>query len=654
MEGNYWSKVVGRRLSRRRALGFTGGVAFSAAFLAACGSDDDSGGSSPTATTASGSSTGSSSSGSTGSSSSGSTGATGSSGTSGLITKPVDTTAQAKRGGVLKDFAQAEPRSLDPVNPQADLNRIAAFTYNTLLATKPAKLAPSQGDLVGSLAETFEVSPDGLTLTFNLRKGVKFHNLAPVNGREFDSDDVKFSLAHYKEFGPLASLVFNEKSPGAPVLSEEYPDKSTVVLKLKDPIVFVPNWFAAYGSFTGQMAMYPKEADGGGVDLKQSIIGTGPFQLKEHEPSVKFVLERNPDFWDDKAAMYDTIEMPIVPDYTSRVTQFQAGNIYYANNTRVTLNANDTLDVLKQEPRILLYSAAYSTSAATTMTFGHLPAGNNRFQDERVRQAISMSWDRDLWIAAKFNTDKFEAAGIPVGTKWNSHLQYEDPFDAGGWWLDPQGSDFGENAKYFEYNLADGKKLLDAAGFDMGTEVEVRYPNAAQYSLVNDAQLIIGFLQGLGLKIKDNGITDYTGEYVPHDRDASGEYEGLGIHSVTGSTPTHIHPISSLVAQHLPASGVTFQGYDITGAGDQSGDPELIAMLSKAQTSADVATQKSLMLDAQRYLAKANYSMFLPGTAQEFHMAWPAVQNFKVWDGGTDETWEKYAWWIDATKAPLA
>src|SRR5690606_21251520 len=114
--------------------------------------------------------------------------------------------------------------------------------------------------------------------------------------------------------------------------------------------------------------------------------------------------------------------------------------------------------------------------------------------------------------------------------------------------------------------------------------MEVRYPNAAQYSLVDDAQLIIGFLQGLGLKIKDNGLTDYTQGYIPQDRDASGEYEGLGIHSVTGSTPTHIHPISSLVAQHLPSSGVTFHGYDITGAGDQSGDPQLIDMLQKAQT----------------------------------------------------------------------
>ena len=182
----------------------------------------------------------------------------------------------------------------------------------------------------------------------------------------------------------------------------------------------------------------------------------------------------------------------------------------------------------------------------------------------------------------------------------------------------------------------------------------MRYPNAAQYSLSADTQPIIGFLQDLGLTVKENGMTDYTQEYIPHDRDASGEYEGIGIHSVTGATPTHIHAISSLAAQHLPASGVTFNGYDINGKGDKSGDPALIDMLRKAQTSQDLATQKSLLLDAQRYLGKAMYSMITPGTAQEFWVAWPAVQNFNTWQGGTDETWEHYGMWIDPTKAPLA
>ncbi len=71
-----------------------------------------------------------------------------------------------------------------------------------------------------------------------LRQGVKWHNRAPVNGRTFDVDDVLFSFKHYQDIGPLASLVFNSNAPDAPVLSATSPDASTVVLKLKDPIVY--------------------------------------------------------------------------------------------------------------------------------------------------------------------------------------------------------------------------------------------------------------------------------------------------------------------------------------------------------------------------------------------------------------------------------
>src|ERR1051325_683217 len=146
--GSTWSKVATNRISRRRALIASAGLGLSAAFLAACGgggSDDK-----PSNNTTS-------------------------DGKSSLVTKNTDTTAQAKRGGVLKDYAQAEPRTLDPVQPLADYNRIAPFVYSSLLVAKPGHLAPSTGELQGQLAQSYETSPDGLQVTFKLRPGVKWH-----------------------------------------------------------------------------------------------------------------------------------------------------------------------------------------------------------------------------------------------------------------------------------------------------------------------------------------------------------------------------------------------------------------------------------------------------------------------------------------------
>ena len=649
---SYWSRFTNRRVTRRRAIAATGGAGLAAAFLAACGSSSNN-----NKSTSSGSSAASGSSGSSGASAaSGASGASGSSGAaSGLVAKPTDSTAQAKAGGTLKDYAQAEPRSLDPVQPLADYNRIAPFVYNTLLSSKAGHLQPSTGELGPMLAQSWEIAPDGMTVTFKLRQGVKWHNIAPVNGRAFGADDVLFSFDRYKKQGPLAAQVFNSVSPGAPVTDISAPDQSTVVMKLKEPVVYLPNWFASFGSFTGQIIMYPKEAaDTNALNLGKDIIGTGPFQLKSHTPSVGFTLVKNPDFWDKQANLIDTIEMPIVTEYATRLSELKAGNVYYGISSN-TLHAEDVLTLKKDEPRIQLYQSPFDTTVpGVVMTFGHLPAGQNKFQDERVRQAVSMSWDRDLYIQTFYNTDKFAQAGLPVDTAWCSGLLYIDAYKAGGWFLDPKGKDFGDNSKYYQFNLGEAKKLLSAAGFPNGFDTELRYPATQQYNLEKQSQPIIGFLQDLGLNVKQTAISDYTQDYIPHDRDASGEYEGLGIHSVTGGTPTLIHAISALCALHLPTSGVTFNGYDVNGKGDKSGDPKLIDMLSKARVSQDPATQKSLMLDAQRYLGQMQHVLTLPGTATGFWAAWPAVQNFNTWQGGVDEVWEHYGMWIDPTKAPLA
>ena len=151
-------------------------MGISAAFFAACGSGTSGGGA---ATNSDGSA-------------------------SDRVAKVADTSSKAKRGGVLKDYAQAEPRSLDPVQPLADLNRISAFIYNTLLGAKPGHLKPATGELQGSLAQSWEVAPDGLTLTFKLRPGVKWHNKAPVNGRLVDTKDILFSMERYAQKGRWA------------------------------------------------------------------------------------------------------------------------------------------------------------------------------------------------------------------------------------------------------------------------------------------------------------------------------------------------------------------------------------------------------------------------------------------------------------------
>jgi len=612
MERNYWQKTLTARISRRRSILATGTAAAAAAFLAACGDDDDGG-----------SSTG---------------GGTGGAG-NGLITEPQETFREAKRGGTLKDIHTFDPPTLDPAAPVAPLNAIIRHTYGTLVTEKPGILEPSTGVLGGDLAESWEVSPDKLTITLKLRQGVKWHNKPPVNARVVDVDDVTFSWARYSRLSPFRALTSNEVNPNAPVLSLTATDPRTIQIKLKEPLAYALNYFACYGSQSGNVNMLPKEADSA-LDLRGNIVGHGPFEVAEHQPSVGFTLRRNPEYYDKDFALVDQLNMPIVPEYAARLAQLKAGAVH---RLPTPPNGEDVMIVKRDEPRLLLYETEYSAQP-WIMSFGWL---QEPFRDERVRQAVSMAIDRDAWIDAIQNVSGFEKDGLPVDARWNTHLHslYQD------FWLDPQGSEFGTNAQYFKFNLAESKKLLSAAGFANGFSVTSTYP-VEGLDLRRFAEPLDGMLREI-LDIKGNN-PNYANEYIPKWRDSQGQYEGWLHGSVTGTMPQFLHPVSSFAAEYWPKGGTTFRGFSMGSANDKSGDPTLTAMIEKARLEFDDAALKKQVHDIQRHLAKSMWGLMLPGGATGYDLAWPGLKNFRVYQvkQGSSPVWNAYRLWIDNTLPP--
>ena len=115
--------------------------------------------------------------------------------------------------------------------------------------------------------------------------------------------------------------------------------------------------------------------------------------------------------------------------------------------------------------------------------------------------------------------------------------------------------------------------------------------------------------------------------------------------------PSQVSPTSALVAEHLPSSGITFHGYDTAGKGDKSGDPELVAILEKAKVERDTNARKKLVLEAQGLLAKLMPMLPEAGGATGFYAAWPALQNFEVYQSRQQVRLRHY--WLDQTKAPF-
>jgi ABC-type transport system substrate-binding protein len=428
------------------------------------------------------------------------------------------------------------------------------------------------------------------------------------------------------------------------VLSIEAPDASTIVINLKEPVTYIHKFFASYGSFTGNMVIMPKEvADPNVLDVRQDIIGAGPWVLDEINTSVGYKFLRNDNYYDETAVWPDAMEMPILTEHAARLAQFKAGNVHLLDLRQA---AEDVVPSKKEQPEVLLYAQDF-TPRTEVVTFGML--GDSPYKDERVRQAVSMALDRDAMIDAAYNVSNFESEGLPIEVRYNTHIQAE--WKPNGFWLDPLGSEYGENGKYFKFNLAEAKALLGAAGFPDGFETTMRYPASQQYSLVRYGEPWAGQLAEL-LTVNTEAISDYTQNYIPNIRDAQGRYEGLGMHSVTGSTVQRIAPESDLFSQFTPQGGVTFHGF-----GDNAqGDATLTDIIVKARTEFDEDAQRELVHEAQRYLGQKMWALSQPGGASAFVLGWPAVSNLFAWSNytwGTAAQWT-YRLWMDQTKAPFA
>jgi peptide/nickel transport system substrate-binding protein len=621
----YWARFTENRVSRRRAILATSSAAAAAAFLAACGGGGESGG---------GDAAGAKKD------------------ASGLVAQIEDTSKSAKRGGVYRWSASSEPNHFDGgIQGQAQLNVFNGLAYGSLVQNKPGYKQPtSNSEVVPDLAESWEFSADKLQITFKLRQGVKWHNKPPVNGRLFDSTDVVNNWKRFEAKSPEGAIMSKTKNPDGLVESVTASDARTVVYKLTRPASFIMQRLATM--VTGLAGtQIPREADNG-FDPRTEQIGTGGFFLEKYTPSVGMVYKRFAEYWNKTEPYIDTLEVPIVPQYPSGLSQFKAGNIYsYA------VQAQDVLSVKKETSAISMYQNIISgANPAAMVGFGWLPYGSYQkspFLDVRVRQALAYSYDRDSFIDAFSNVSAFEKEGLPVDTFYYTAQAYVP-----GIWLDPRSKDFGPNGQYYSYNPAESKKLLSAAGFANGIEVESKFINGAQFGLDHQRQVEVldGWAREVGFKVTAKPI-DYNLEYLPQIVTAQGKFTGWAYRF--GAT-TSGDPMDYYAWRYWSKSGPTSGalGFDVNGRGDQSGDPAVDALIEKGLAETDFEKRKALIHDLQRTLAKQMYGVTRPGVGSGFTLAWPAVGNYMVFQGDTRAAaagsgGSPYTWWVDDTRAPL-
>ena len=266
---------------------------------------------------------------------------------------------------------------------QTSLGGIYAATapaYNCLIRTSPYD---SKGqEIIPELADSWEISDGGKTITFHLHKGVKWHDGVP-----FSSADVQYTVERI--MNPPEGMV----SPRGPVFKAliervEAPDPDTVVVYGKGPSKLLFTIFAS-----GHNVIIPKhivEKDPVNA-LKNRVIGTGPFRLKEPPTTALWKYERNPDYFKKGQPFLDEIEIHIITDPQALVAAMLSKRIYWSD---VFPHANMDRDLAKstaqQNPHII-------HSANPGLVVSHLTLQTEKppLDDLRVRQAISEAVKRE-------------------------------------------------------------------------------------------------------------------------------------------------------------------------------------------------------------------------------------------------------------------
>jgi peptide/nickel transport system substrate-binding protein len=400
-----------------------------------------------------------------------------------------------KRGGVLTRASAWDPPGLDPrLTNSVGLFQIATLTSNRLLRYPFADEAQGSADLTlkGDLAEAWEGSADFTTWTFTLRQGVKWHNVPPLNGRELVAEDIKYCYEAYAQEG-VQAFTFQD------IDGMETPDKYTIRIHLKAPNTMFPQNVAE-----AVTVIFPREVLEEDGDLKQRVIGTGPFILKEHERKVKLVLTRNPDYFDTGYPYIDEYRILSTPDAATRLAAFRTGQ----SDILGLQSLADVAMVRKTNP------AAVVQEAATVLaTFGlALRLDTPPFHDVRVRRAMSMAIDRQKQVDTLYEGHAVLGWGIPY-----FYFQDERPTasDLGPWW---------------QYRPEDAKHLLAEAGYPQGCTTTLFYYEYFP-QMTSQIQLVQQDLKrnlNIELKITKTDYTTYFGRYT------EGKWDGTAWGGQTG------------------------------------------------------------------------------------------------------------------------
>src|SRR5947209_7334020 len=311
---------------------------------------------------------------------------------------PAAASKPAGGGGTMTFALEDDPINFDPMMSNAFIDRNVHYQiYDSLVRID------NTGKIIPWLAEKYDVSPDGKTVTFNLRTDVKYHD-----GTPFDAESVKWNIDRYTNTDGSF-----RKGELAPVASVDVVDPATVRFNLKTP--FAP--FLSLLVDRAGMMVSRKAVEAGGQDFTRKAFkaGTGPFMLTEAVKDDHVTIEKNPDWWGSKKPSLDKVIIKPIKDPTVRLTNLRTGNADIMNNV-----AGKDVAAAKSES-----SLAYASMPGLAFD-SYIPNRKEGFifSEPRYVKAVSMALDRQEILDKVF----LGSGTVGYGTIAPAHFAYDPNF----------------------------------------------------------------------------------------------------------------------------------------------------------------------------------------------------------------------------------
>jgi peptide/nickel transport system substrate-binding protein len=481
-----------------------------------------------------------------------------------------------RRGGVLLAVIGADPPSLDPHQEStfATLQLVAPL-YSTLLQTDPY----AYPKVIGDAATEWKISGDGLTYTFKIRPGTRFHDGSPLTAA-----DVK--ATYDKIISPPQGVRSIRKDAYTAVASIETPDPTTAVFKLKFPSASLLTNLASPWN-----VIYPKKyLDKDPNYFKSNVVGSGPFKFKSYTRGSTFEGERNPDYVIKDRPYLDGYKFFISTETSVRAAAIRSGRAYIefrdlpgAEVEAIKKQLGDKI-VVQQTPMTGQFGIAMNQTVKP-------------FNDVRVRKALTLGFDRYTGGKALFGLTGLRDPGALMrpGTEWALAPAELEKFS--GFWRDADKS------------RAEAKRLLAEAGYPNGFKVVLKNRNV-RLPYQDFAVYVIQEWRKIGVEAEHRPLE--TAAWFADGRD-TGNFELIIAPTVESSDDPDV-----FLRRYTTGDAQNWGRYS---------NPALDDLFSRQARALDPAERKKLILELQKVVLDNVY--YMPGlwwTRNVVH--WAKVKNY--------------------------